>query len=211
MLCPRCGKEVTKAGGFCGFCGSALSPANSPSDESPTSAGYVAPLLTPKQRARRSGQATASLIIGLFPFAFIPGLGVLAYLFNVDFLGISLFLSIMYLPLISGLLAVIFGHQARGLIRRRKGQLRGGRVATAGLILGYLLLLGWIAMPKTFDWNDPASWDASAVISLRAINTAAKAYSTAYKRGFPRHSRPWGHRKLNSCFSVPRRAKKRQD
>ena len=185
MLCPSCGKEVAETDELCGFCGGALSPGKSSFAESLASPRDVTSPLTPRPRPRRSGEATASLILGLCPFILITGLSLLAAVFDADIVGISLFISIIWLPPVTGLLAVILGHGARGSIRRSKGHLRGGRIATAGLILGFLSLLGWIAMPKTFDWNDPASWDASAVISLRAINTAAKAYSAAYKRGFP--------------------------
>jgi hypothetical protein len=63
---------------------------------------------------RRSGEATASLILGLF--SFVP---------------------------VVGLLAVIFGHLARASIRRSGGRLLGEGMAAFGLALGYLSLGVW--------------------------------------------------------------------
>jgi len=173
VLCPSCGKEIAGVDTRCHSCGSLLTSAQAPSPE------------IIKQPSRRSGEATASLVLGLVPFILIAVAGVLSFVPGGEFLSNLFVLSIFWLPPVTGMLSISFGHQARGSIRRSAGRLHGGRFATAGLILGYLGLLGWIAMPKSTDWNGPASWNASAVISLRAINTAAKAYSAAYKRGFP--------------------------
>ena len=64
---------------------------------------------------RRSGEATASLILGFF--SFIPPVG---------------------------LLTVIFGHLANASIRRSGGRLLGGGMALVGLFLGYLSLGIWL-------------------------------------------------------------------
>src|SRR5436190_1276484 len=44
-------------------------------------------------------------------------------------------------PIIGSLVAVILGHMAKGEINRSGGQLGGGGLATAGLVLGYLGLV----------------------------------------------------------------------
>lgn len=45
------------------------------------------------------------------------------------------------LPMITAFLAVVFGHLARGKIRRSEGALAGGGIALTGLILGYGMLV----------------------------------------------------------------------
>lgn len=160
MLCPSCGKEIAETDALCGFCGSSLSQDKPPSGESLPSASVAASLGRPEQPLRRSRKAIASLILGLL--SFIPGVG---------------------------LLAVIFGHSARASIRRSGGRLRGERMAAAGLVLGYLGLVGWIyfvifIVPQP-DFSRIASHEASAMGSLRIINTAAITYSSTYDRGFP--------------------------
>ena len=54
----------------------------------------------------------------------------------------SLVLSILWLGGIGSLLAVIFGFSARRSVRRSQGQLSGGGIALAGLIIGILGLIG---------------------------------------------------------------------
>jgi hypothetical protein len=49
-------------------------------------------------------------------------------------------LSWVMLPLVGPIVAVVAGHMARNQIRASNGQLGGGGMATAGLILGYLQL-----------------------------------------------------------------------
>ena len=65
-----------------------------------------------------SGLATASLVFGI--------------------------LGWILLPLLGNVLAVIFGHMAQSEINKSEGQLGGKGSATAGLVLGYLGLAGWV-------------------------------------------------------------------
>lgn len=44
----------------------------------------------------------------------------------------------------TSLLAVIFGHISRGQIRKSNGAETGDGMALAGLILGYVFLVGWL-------------------------------------------------------------------
>jgi hypothetical protein len=47
-------------------------------------------------------------------------------------------LSWVMLPVVGPIVAVVAGHMARAEIRSSNGQVGGGGMATAGLILGYL-------------------------------------------------------------------------
>lgn len=79
----------------------------------PAGAGYPPPLgLQVVPAAPTNGMAVASLIFGL--------------------------VGLFVLPVVAPLLAIIFGHLARGQIRS-SGE-RGGGMAVAGLVMGYLAL-----------------------------------------------------------------------
>ena len=64
----------------------------------------------------------------------------------------SLILAILWLGGIGSLLGVIFGHVGRGQIKKRPQ--RGGGIATAGLIIGYVGLIAsvtfWASLPRIF-------------------------------------------------------------
>jgi hypothetical protein len=47
-------------------------------------------------------------------------------------------LTWVFLPVIGPIVAVVAGHMARAEIRRSNGQVGGGGMALAGLVLGYL-------------------------------------------------------------------------
>ena len=115
MFCPTCGEEVAEMDAFCRFCGRSLSPDKPALTESAQKPGAaMGPAARPEEPLRRSGEATASLILGLFSFV----------------------------PMV-GLLAVIFGHLAAASIRRSGGRLLGEGMAATGLVLGYLSLGVW--------------------------------------------------------------------
>jgi dihydroorotate dehydrogenase len=69
---------------------------------------------TPTPTTRTSVTAIISLVAGLAGFSFLPLLG--------------------------SIVAVITGHIAKGEIKRSNGLVTGGGLATAGLILGYLMI-----------------------------------------------------------------------
>jgi len=96
----------------------------------------------------------------------------------------SLVLGIVWLSGLGSLLAVIFGHVARGQIRRT-GQ-RGKGLATAGLILGYVglavigalvLILGVFAV-HTAQLQQTASRSAVAQSDLRTAANVEETYYT---------------------------------
>jgi len=128
---------------------------------------------------KRSGKAVASLILGLLSF----------------------------LPLV-GLPAVIYGHLARGSIRRSGGRLGGKAMATVGLVLGYLWLAVWIGLqilnpPISLQYGPMAGNQAAAVGSLGSINTAAITYAATYNHGFPSMLRDLGPAQAESPNSRP--------
>jgi type IV pilus assembly protein PilA len=108
--------------------------------------------------AQTSGKAIASLICGIL-FFFLP----------------------------SAIVAVVMGHLSLSDIRKSAGRLSGRGMAIAGLVLGYLglavipiLIIAAIAIPNLLRARMAAN-EASAVGSLRTINTACVTYATEYK------------------------------
>lgn len=83
--------------------------------------------------------------------------------------------------------AVILGHLAKNEIKRSGGRLGGDSRATAGLVLGYIgialiplmLIMAAIAIPTLLRSRIAAN-EASAVGSLRALNTALVTYASTY-------------------------------
>jgi len=125
-------------------------------------ASGVSVSLQPPGQAQTSGKAIGSLICGIL-FFFFP----------------------------TALTAVILGHLSLSDIRHSGGRLVGSGMAIAGLVLGYLglsivpmLIIAAIAIPNLLRARMAAN-EASAVGSLREINTAAISYSTTYPNGFP--------------------------
>ena len=54
------------------------------------------------------------------------------------------------LPFLGSIAAVICGHLARAEIRRQPGRYSGDGMAVAGLVLGWLSILMWIALASAF-------------------------------------------------------------
>jgi type IV pilus assembly protein PilA len=111
--------------------------------------------------AQTSGKAIASLVCGVL-FFFLP----------------------------AAVIGVIMGHLSLSDIRRGAGRLTGRGLAIAGLSLSYLgisvipiLIIAAIAIPNLLHAKLAAN-EASAVGSLRIINTACIAYGTKYQ-SFP--------------------------
>ncbi|PKQ28718.1 MAG: hypothetical protein CVT63_01325 [Candidatus Anoxymicrobium japonicum] len=137
-FCNQCGQGSADEAVFCIQCGTPLADAqqtqtvNQPGEATPTptagdplpppppgmppGAGAPPPPgYTPYRRAPQTdGMAVASLVLGIAGF--------------------------FCCPLISGILAVIFGYMARRNIKESGGALGGDSMATAGIILGYVQL-----------------------------------------------------------------------
>lgn len=152
MFCSSCGNNVSVGEKFCRVCGKEMVVAAAPAPVlGPPSEGTVFP-------AQTSGKAIASLVCGLFVFVF---------------------------PL--SILAVIFGHLSVSEIRKNAGRLNGEGMAIAGLVLGYIglavipviLIIAAITIPNVLRARISAN-EASAVSSLRTLNTAEVAYAGAH-------------------------------
>lgn len=102
----------------------------------------------------------------------------------------SLVCGILFFFLPAAIVAVVLGHLSLSEIRQSAGRLAGRGMAIAGLVLGYLglsfipiLIIAAIAIPNLLRAKMAAN-EASAVGSLRTINTACATYATEHK-SFP--------------------------
>lgn len=151
MHCSSCGARLQTGEIFCAGCGRPVVQA-----AAPISSGMVPPMYVAS--GEPSGKATASLICGIFFFFFPAAIG-----------------------------AVVFGHLALAEIKRSSGRLIGGGRAVAGLVLGYMglaglpfiLVIAAIAIPNLLRARMAAN-EASAVGSIRTLNTAEYTYNQGY-------------------------------
>jgi type IV pilus assembly protein PilA len=165
MDCQNCGTTNPDSGQFCSKCGSPLTAAAAVRPTTGPSAvggGSFATLPPFDGNPRTSGKAIASLICGIFTF-FFP----------------------------ASIAAIILGHISLSEIRRSAGRLGGRGLATTGLVLGYLglmifpiMIVAAIAIPNLLRARIAAN-EATAVGSLRVIETATIVYSSEYENGFP--------------------------
>jgi type II secretory pathway pseudopilin PulG len=95
-------------------------------------------------------------------------------------------ISLVILPILASIPAVILGHMSRTAIRKSMGRLTGDGIALAGLIMGYIslaffgfiaviLIVATIAIPSLLRSRQVAN-EAAAVANLRTINTAEVTY-----------------------------------
>ena len=152
VFCSGCGNNVSVGERFCAVCGKEVSAASAPAPAfGPPAEGTIFP-------AQTSGKAIASLVCGLFLFAF---------------------------PL--SILAVIFGHLSVSEIRKSSGRLKGEGIAIAGLVLGYvglaviplILIIAAIAIPNLLRARMAAN-ESSAVASVRTLGAAEVQYFSSY-------------------------------
>lgn len=182
MFCQNCGTTNPDSGQFCSTCGSPLTAAAAVRPTSGPGAVPRGSFATPPPldgNPPTSGKAIASLVCGIFTF-FLP----------------------------ASIAAVILGHLSLSEIRRSAGRLGGRGLATTGLVLGYLglmvlpiMIVAAIAIPNLLRARMAAN-EASAVGSLRVIETAAVSYDSEYENGFPSNlevlaANPGGERACN--------------
>jgi len=154
VFCSACGNNVTVGDKFCRVCGREQSE---PAPAAPAP-GTAATGLQPAAPTETSGKAIASLICGLFIFAF---------------------------PL--SILAIIFGHLSLSEIRKSAGRLKGRGMAIAGLILGYggvaaiplILIIAAIAIPNLLRARIAVN-ESSAEVSVRTVIAAEASYASAH-------------------------------
>jgi type IV pilus assembly protein PilA len=158
MFCSKCGAAVAEGSQFCNQCGQAIGVAPVPNQamaNQPATPQFPAPA----PEALTSGKALASLVTGIFGLIF-------------------------FLPAFA---AIILGHISRSEIRKSNGGLKGDGMATAGLVLGYgmiamvpfILIIAAIAIPNLLRARVAAN-EASAVASIRTLNTAELSYRTEF-------------------------------
>ena len=93
---------------------------------------------------------------------------------------------LFFIPLLF-IVAIVFGHLALSEIRKSAGRLKGEGLAIAGLVLGYLWIVGIpillivaaIAIPNLLRARMAAN-ESSAVASVRTLVAAEAAYASAH-------------------------------
>lgn len=154
MKCSVCGAEIPAGSLFCPNCGTRMA---APAPSAPTEAmpagveqPYPPPLDQPYAERpvvpewSTPAQPPVAPQWSAGPAATLPNstAAVVSLIFGI--------LSWVALPVLGPLVAIVAGHMARAEIRRSNGQVGGGGMATAGLILGYiqlaLILLGICAI-----------------------------------------------------------------
>jgi hypothetical protein len=111
-------------------------------------------------------------------------------------------LSTLFFCLLTGIPAIIFGHIARGEIRRSRGQVSGDGIALAGLVLGYTsvaFVAAGIAILMIFAGatgvgtkafleqaiQESAARPEQAINASREVSRALRTYSTDHGGSFP--------------------------
>ena len=136
MNCTTCGVALVPGALFCPNCGARVT--SPPSSGAPTAGlppAYDAPEMpAPSSDITPAPIAPQWVAPGASPYGPASLPNSTAALVSLIF-GI---LSWVMLPVIGPIVAVVAGHMARAEIRASNGQVGGGGMATAGLILGYL-------------------------------------------------------------------------
>jgi len=169
-ICPQCATPVQNVP-------TAPPPPQAPQPGAPTPASTSSWLNVPPAQTQyppqaqpyqgqfqpqTDGKATASLVLGI--------------------------LSLLCFGLLTGLPAIILGHNSRGNIQQSRGRLTGAGMALAGLIMGYvsivptILIIAAIAIPNLLRSRIVAN-ESAAASTVRIINTSQVTYSIK----FPEH------------------------
>ena len=160
MFCALCAADNPNDGRFCTKCGAVLQGQRGMAPSAPGFDPPAAPYTGPTET---SGKAIGSLICG-FLFFVLP----------------------------AAIVAIVLGHLSLADIRKSGGRLTGDGMATTGLVLGYvgvafipfILIVAAIAIPNLLRARMAAN-EASAIGSVRTIESAAFSYRVAYANGFP--------------------------
>jgi len=132
--------------------------------------------MTTGQR-KMDGVAIASLILGMIPIASLV-LGIISPIFG----------CLLVFCIISSIPAVICGHIAKSRIKKNPDTLRGGSIASAGLVMGYAMLaffvLGLLILPGHIDSRENAR-RVCCLMQQNSIYKAAAAWSTNHNNSYP--------------------------
>ena|SRR5579864_169049 len=190
MFCFKCGASMPEDATVCPQCAAPVQavptpppPSQQPATPTPAStSGWlnVPPVPSqqtpqyppqgqtyrPYQPAKTDGGAITSMVLGIASF-------------------------VLCLSFISGIPAIIIGHISLSRIKKSMGRLKGEGLALTGLILGYIslpfiLIIAAIAIPNLLRARISAN-EATAVSTVRTINTTQVTYSTTYpEQGYAR-------------------------
>jgi len=97
-----------------------------------------------RANATKDPKAIASLVLGIIPFAFLALTRLLTGELCQPLLGLYLSLGILCLTPVVAVIAVALGHSARASIRQNRKRLQDKKIATAGLVFGYVGQAGWV-------------------------------------------------------------------
>jgi type IV pilus assembly protein PilA len=181
MFCTKCGNANPDSAAFCNKCGSTLSPSATTVAPAPHAAPPHAP-----------GPVPGALPSHLPPQYHVPQA---PYVGPTETSGKAigaLIFGILFFVFPSAVLAIILGHWSLSDIRKAGGRLTGRGMGTAGMVLGYMgvamipfiLIIAAIAIPNLLRARMAAN-EASAVGSLRTMNTALATYGAEYGSGYP--------------------------
>jgi len=137
MNCTTCSAPLVADALFCPNCGSpvpAPSSAGTPTVGLPPAYGDSSPPLSQPYDYAPPAVAPQWVTPGSAPYGVAGPPNSTAAVVSLVF-GI---LTWIFLPVIGPIVAVVAGHMARAEIRRSNGQVGGGGMAIAGLVLGYL-------------------------------------------------------------------------
>lgn len=162
MFCAKCGAAIPNGNQFCTICGQAVGTATAltqPTSITGTLDASAPPISDPLPDAPTSGKALWSMISGIFGLLF-------------------------FFPAIA---AIVLGHVSRSDIKKSNGRLKGLRMSTAGLVMGYgafaflpfILIIAAIAIPNLLRARIAAN-ESTAVHLIRDIDTAEVTYQVTY-------------------------------
>jgi hypothetical protein len=136
MNCSTCGVELVPGALFCPNCGARVTaPSNAGAPTTGLPPTYDSPPQPPPLRDIPPAPVAPQWVTpGASPYGPASPPNSTAALVSLIF-GI---LSWVLLPVIGPIVAVVAGHMARAEIRSSNGQVGGGGMALAGLVLGYL-------------------------------------------------------------------------
>lgn len=163
MKCTTCDEELAPGTLFCPNCGSRVTDSSAGAQTIAMSAPYGGASSPPQSGGQYGGQPYAQPpsqysstpqsyaqppVVSQYssppqPYAPPQQFSAVASAPNSTAATVSLVFGILawtILPIVSAIVAVVAGHMGRNEIRASGGQLGGGGLATAGLILGYLQL-----------------------------------------------------------------------
>ena len=181
MFCSKCGNANPDTAQFCNRCGSPL----------PTSAKSVPP--TPSVATPHApGPIPGAVPSHLPPQYYVPQAPYVGPTETSSKAIGSLIFGLCFFVFPSAILAIILGHWSLSDIRKAGGRLTGRGIGTAGMVLGYvgvafipfILIVAAIAIPNLLRARMAAN-EASALGSLRTMNTALSTYGAEYGSGYP--------------------------